>query len=434
MLSSASSSLLTRTLPTTLKLGDALRRLHDQPTLLAWRNGNQPDYYLAWQVRAHPLRSAEDLQPVDGYCELPPLPGWGNHHHGAFIQCDYELPVGPWALDDGQRPVRGWQWLLDSYLHADSSGKITLYAIDADTLENCYQDICTNDSSAPSLPTLPATTLSPAWTIDQHKEHVETIRAAIAQGDCYQANLTLPFHKSWSVTPQTDLAVFSALSEQSPAGYSAFLRHNNKTIISHSPECFIRCDGTTCESYPIKGTRKRIAQSEERLRSELLLSEKDNAELAMIVDLMRNDFGRIAKIGSVSVHQEPHVIDLPYVHHLVACVRATLHSDVSVADILRAAFPAGSITGAPKLASMKLLQKLETEPRGAYCGTFGWIGSGSACDLAVAIRTLTITSQGITINAGGGIVTDSDGTAEWAEALAKASAMATAINGALPCD
>ena len=181
-----------------------------------------------------------------------------------------------------------------------------------------------------------------------------------------------------------------------------------------------------CVQEPIKGTRARVRGAEERVRAELLASPKDRAELAMIVDLVRNDLGRIAEVGSVRVRGAAEVMDLDYVHHTLAEVLATPRSTRTSAIGLAASFPPGSITGAPKIEVMKLLQQLEGEERGPYCGCFGWLGQRS-CALAVAIRTMVVQGAQVQFAAGGGIVADSQPLAEWQEVLAKASRMFSAL-------
>ncbi|MDA3962049.1 MAG: chorismate-binding protein, partial [Planctomycetota bacterium] len=232
------------------------------------------------------------------------------------------------------------------------------------------------------------------------------------------------------VLPGRDTAIYARLRAAAPGSHGALLRSGQRSVISHSPECFLRCDGRRVVSDPIKGTRRREPGCEAEARAALLAAAKDNAELAMIVDLVRNDLARVAVQGGVRVDSRASVIDLPYVHHLVARVGADLAPGVAVADMLAAAYPAGSITGAPKIAAMRLLSTLERSPRGAYCGTIGWLGAGAACSLSVAIRTMVLQGEELRLDAGGGIVADSDGGAEWDEALAKAAPMRAAVGAA----
>lgn len=276
------------------------------------------------------------------------------------------------------------------------------------------------DFSARAAPRL-AGPLIPAWDGATHVRKVEALREHIARGDCYQVNLTLPF--TGTLQQGDDLAVAMALFTQSPGPFSAFIRRPGRpTVISHSPENFLAVQRAQLLSCPIKGTRRP------GFRDELLTAEKDRAELAMIVDLVRNDVGRVSVPGSVQVPQPARILDLTYVHHLVAEVAAQVRPHTSWSDLLAATFPAGSITGAPKRKAMELIAAYEDAPRGAYCGTFGWVGAQTA-QLAVAIRTLTVAASQVTLHAGSGIVADSDGAAEWDEVRAKASAMAGALGG-----
>lgn len=207
-------------------------------------------------------------------------------------------------------------------------------------------------------------------------------------------------------------------------------RQGGREIISHSPELFLNQRGRQVVSEPIKGTRRRVPGHEAAVRTELLQAGKDNAELAMIVDLVRNDLGRIATPGTVHVRDRLAVMDLPYVHHLYAAVTAELLPGHNLPDLLAAAFPAGSITGAPKIKAMEILQELEVAERGPYCGSIGWWGS-DACCLSVAIRTMVVEQGTVRFDAGGGIVADSDPAAEWQEVLAKAGPMAAACGARL---
>ena len=267
--------------------------------------------------------------------------------------------------------------------------------------------------------------LTPAWSGSEHAARVDRLRGHIAAGDCYQVNLTVPFHGT--LAAGDDLGVAATLLERDPPAFGAVIRRPGRpTVISHSPECFLAVAGSTILSCPIKGTRRSGR------RAELLTAEKDRAELAMIVDLVRNDLGRVAERGSVRVTDPGRIMDLSYVHHLVADVCATLRPATRWDELFAAAFPAGSITGAPKAMAMHLISQFESGPRGAYCGTFGWVGGEAGvtrAQLAVAIRTLTVRGAQVAVHAGSGIVADSDGAAEWDEVRAKASVMAAALGG-----
>jgi anthranilate synthase component 1 len=260
------------------------------------------------------------------------------------------------------------------------------------------------------------------WTQQDYQQRIDEILKYIRSGDVYQVNLTMPFQGQCSSRNQ-DVSIYLQLREYSPAPYAAFFRRAGHSIISHSPERFLSAHQQHCSSHPIKGTRKRIAGHEQSIRNELLHAEKDRAELDMIMDLVRNDLGRIAEPGSVHVDNARTLLDLPYVHHAAGHISCRLQSDCRHRDLFSACFPAGSITGAPKIRAMEIISELEALPRGAYCGCFGWLGADYRCELAVAIRTMQLDDQQIRIDAGGGIVIDSQAPSEWLELNDKASAM-----------
>ena len=184
------------------------------------------------------------------------------------------------------------------------------------------------------------------------------------------------------------------------------------------------------ETRPIKGTRPRGASAADdaRLRAELAASEKDRAENLMIVDLMRNDLGRVAEIGSVAVPALFEVESFAAVHHLVSSITGRLRPGLGPVDLLRATFPAGSITGAPKIRAMEIIDEIEVGRRGPYCGTIAWIGFDGAMDSSVVIRTLVITPETVVAQAGGGIVADSDPAAEYEEMMVKVRPLLAALS------
>lgn len=340
---------------------------------------------------------------------------WGDvPPEAAFVQLDYEFP------DTMPRVV-----FAPHVARWDAHGRCSLHGPDDAVLATLAQEL--DRSAPPPVPVTFADTLTPAWDGDLHAQRVERIRAWIAAGDCYQANLAVPFRATLKPGRHRDLAAFLQLMAGSPAPYAGFFRSPGRpSVISHSPECFLAQRGRRLVSVPIKGTRRREPGNETSVRDELMSAPKDAAELAMIVDLVRNDLGRVAVPGSVRVADAGHLIDLPYVHHRAARVEAELRDGLTLADAVLAAFPAGSITGAPKLRAMQILRELEGTARGAYCGAFGWLGAHGG-DLAVAIRTASISGDDLTFHAGGGIVWDSDPGSEWDEVQAKVSGFARAM-------
>jgi para-aminobenzoate synthetase component I len=390
---------------------------------------------LVWYHDSVPLPSEPGLTPDrllrglgrmgEGIVRLrqAPLPliddAWGRTWRevpaeAAFIQLDYEFPrVMPRVVFAPQ--VVRW----------DANGVCSLHGTDDAALRTMADEL--ERSAPPPLPVALAGALTPDWDGDAHCERVARIRDWIAAGDCYQANLAVPFRAKLKSGRHRDLAAFQQLMATSPAPFAGFFRTPGRpSVISHSPECFLAQRGRRLVSVPIKGTRRREPGNETSVRAELSTAPKDAAELAMIVDLVRNDLGRVAVPGSVRVADAGHLIDLPYVHHRAARIEATMRDGLTLADAVLAAFPAGSITGAPKLRAMQILAELEGTPRGAYCGAFGWLGAHGG-DLAVAIRTASISGDDLTFHAGGGIVWDSDPASEWDEVQAKVSGFAQAM-------
>lgn len=249
---------------------------------------------------------------------------------------------------------------------------------------------------------------------------VEQIRQSIAAGDVYQVNLTRRFSAASGVSPE---ALYRALSSTPPPRSSAFIRGRDWTIVSASPELLLSHDRRSgvAESRPIKGTVRRHGNDEAEIAA-LLGSAKDASEHLMIVDLVRNDLGKVAPAGGVTVPHYRTVRTLAHVHHLESTVRAEGLRDVSTAEVLQAISPAGSITGAPKRSAVRIIGELEPVPRGVYCGSIGFIDTRGRTEMSVAIRTAVVTPDGVRYHAGGGIVWDSTPAAEHEECLAKSSA------------
>ena len=252
------------------------------------------------------------------------------------------------------------------------------------------------------------------------------IKAYIATGDVYQVNLTQRFAAPLPCPPY---ALYQRLRQRSPAPFAAYLSFGPVQVVSSSPECFLTVRGRQVETRPIKGTRPRSADptTDARLAAELLASEKDRAELLMIVDLERNDLGRVCTYGSVQVEKLWQLESHPTVHHLVATVSGTLRPDVDSLDCVTACFPGGSITGAPKIRAMEIIDELEPHRRHVYTGAIGYLGFDGNADLNIAIRTLTCVAGQAYYHVGGGIVWDSDPSAEYQETLDKGRAMHEAL-------
>jgi para-aminobenzoate synthetase component 1 len=257
------------------------------------------------------------------------------------------------------------------------------------------------------------------FTRESYRQAVGRAKEYIAAGDVYQVNLSQRFQCE---VPATPLDVHLALEQANPAPYSAFLDIGDAQILSSSPECFLHIRDRQVVTRPIKGTRPRSVDP-----AELLASPKDNAELVMITDLERNDLGRVCEFGSVHVPELVRVESYATVHHLVSTVAGTLRDDVSHLDCVRACFPGGSITGAPKIRAMEIIDELEPHARGVYCGAIGFFAPGGISQFNIAIRTVVRQGAQLTFHAGGGIVADSDPDAEYEETLTKAQGIINAI-------
>jgi para-aminobenzoate synthetase component I len=277
-------------------------------------------------------------------------------------------------------------------------------------------------------PRPPSTALESNFTRAEFEAGVARIREYIAAGDAYQVNLSQRFHAPFDGSA---LALYRRLRARNPAPFGAYLEFGDAQVASISPERFLRLDATTraSEARPIKGTRPRGATSVEdtALARELLESEKDRAENVMIVDLLRNDLGKVCRPGSVRVPNLFALESHPTVHHLVSTVTGELAEGADGFDLLRAAFPGGSVTGAPKIRAMQIIAELERAPRGLYCGAIGYVSTTGAMDFNIPIRTIVLRNGSATFHAGAGIVWDSDPAAEYEETLAKARTMIEAL-------
>ena len=278
------------------------------------------------------------------------------------------------------------------------------------------------DPAAEAAAPAPRAALSKA----QYLRAVARIKEYIASGDVYQVNLTQRFETALPCHPYT---LYRRLRKRSPAPFACYINGSGGQVVGSSPERFLRIREGRVETRPIKGTRPRgkTPAEDARLRQELAASAKDRAELLMIVDLERNDLGRVCEYGSVRVEELFRLESHPTVHHLVANVSGRLRPGCDVFDCLRAAFPGGSITGAPKIRAMQLIDEIEAGRRHLYTGAAGYIGFDGACDLNIAIRTIFCSDGRASYHVGGGIVWDSDPESEFRETLDKGRAMRAAL-------
>jgi len=266
---------------------------------------------------------------------------------------------------------------------------------------------------------------------DYYLRAVAKIKHYIYEGDIYQVNFSQRFECDFDGRP---MDLFHWQNHYNPSPYAAYIDAGQHHIVSASPEMFITIRDGLITTQPIKGTRPRInnpAQDQQinaKNFNELLTSEKEQAELNMIIDLERNDVARICKPGTRRVVQPRTIESYPTVFHAVATVAGQLRREATFCDVLKAMFPGGSITGAPKIRSMEIIDETEPTARGVYTGSIGFIGlDGSVC-LNIAIRTIIVKTQKAYAQTGGGIVADSDPEAEWDETITKAKALLAGIN------
>lgn len=353
---------------------------------------------------------------------LPPSRG----EHADAPRVDVGIYDAVLAYDHRRRRYVAATWHLDATAFARFAEEIAAAAADAERADDA--DTADAPPSALEPPTLTAT-LDP----DAYVARVERIRAYLAAGDVYQVNLGMHLEAPLGASP---LATYGRLRAVQPVPFGAYLDLGDAQILSNSPELFLRRRAERVETCPIKGTRRRgIDRADDaRLADELRHDAKERAEHVMIVDLERSDLGRVCRTGSICVERFADVATFRTLHHLVSSVSGSLPREVPVSDLLRATFPGGSITGAPKVRAMEIIDEVERGPRGFYTGAVGWMDASGDLDLNVAIRTAVAANGRVTYGVGGGIVADSDPYREHVECALKAEAFVRALGGAAIAD
>ncbi|KYP95666.1 aminodeoxychorismate synthase [Sodalis-like endosymbiont of Proechinophthirus fluctus] len=280
--------------------------------------------------------------------------------------------------------------------------------------------------TAAQLPTSTSFHLLGPWranmTRTEYGEKFRQVQQHLLAGDCYQVCLAQRFSAPYN---GDEWPAFRHLLAYNRAPFSAFIRLRDQAVMSLSPERFLRVRAGEIQARPIKGTLPRLADADadRQQAARLAASAKDKAENLMIVDLMRNDIGRVTQPGSVRVPSLFAIETFTAVHHMVSTITATLAADRTPCDLLRSCFPGGSITGAPKVRAMEIIEKLEPQRRSAWCGSIGYVSYCGAMDTNIAIRTLLVANQHIHCSVGGGLVADSNEEAEYQETLAKAASL-----------
>lgn len=387
-----------------------------------------PDAVRAVPLAAHGSADASgrDARASSGVPFLGGWTGWLSYEDGAAAS---GAPIAASALPE----TSAWIAVERAIAIEHETGRAFALA-DADAIDTWQHTVQT--ALAAGIPSADDAfsdqqTAIARHDVDEYVSLVEECRAAIARGDAYQLCLTTRFAVA---RPRDPLAVYLRLRTATPAHHGGYLRIGERHLLSASPEQFLAVEDGHVLTSPIKGTRPRgtTADDDAALAEELRTDVKERAENVMIVDLMRNDLSRIGVPGSVQVTRLWEVESYPAVHQLVSTVTARLREGMTAGDLCDAAFPAGSMTGAPKLSAMSILCRLEQGARGVYSGCFGYVGLDGRVDLAMIIRSIVITAGGAYVGAGGGITWLSRPKAEAAEAATKARAPLAALGADLP--
>ena len=277
-----------------------------------------------------------------------------------------------------------------------------------------------------SEPSHEAASIESSFSRDAYLRAVDTAKEYIVRGDVYQVNISQRFVGSLTCEPWE---LYLRLRQVNPAPFAAYLHYPEVTVLSASPEEYLRLEGHAIETRPMKGTRPRgrTPGEDRRMAAELLASEKDRAENVMIVDLMRSDLGKVCTVGSIHVPRLFTVEKHPTVFQMVSTVQGQTRADVDAVDVLKACFPGGSVTGAPKIRAMEIIDELEPTQRSVYCGAIGYIGFNGSMLTSIPIRILLAKGENVYFQVGGGIVADSDPWAEYQETLDKAEGSLRAL-------
>ncbi len=396
--------------------------------------GGNPLDLLGEILALWPVRRREDLPPFQG---------------GALVLLGYELasaieprlgfleaPCGEpllraafydtlAALDQAARVVHLVTWLRPddgSWARACERAERRLAALERDLLQAGGHDAGAGEFCAGAVRS--------NVTREDFTARVRRVKSYLASGDIYQANLSQRFSFRWSGDPWR---LYERLREINPSPFAAYVRFGDLTVVSASPERLVRLRGCRAETRPIAGTRPANQDGRESaaLAQELFLSEKERAEHLMLLDLERNDLGRVARFDSVRVSEMMTLERYSHVQHIVSNVCAELSEGAGPVDLVRAMFPGGTITGCPKVRCMEIIHELERTPRGLYTGSLGYMAQGGDLDLSILIRTLTLKPGFGTFQVGAGIVTDSRPEKEYEETLHKGEALARAFGARL---
>lgn len=376
-------------------------------------------------LRRHSVERADGLPPFQGGAlgywgydlgrHLERLPAWAEDDLGLP---EMHLGFYDWAL--AHDSLTGRSWLISSGLPDGAGRRAEARA------EEVMRRLESGLPDAAPTPVHAAASLKSNFTRESYMAAVQRVKEYLEAGDAYQVNLSQRFRAPFEGAPWD---LYLRLRQANPAPFAAYLGLPDVDVLSASPEEFLRLEEGRVRVRPIKGTRPvgRTPEETARLARELLASEKERAENVMIVDLLRNDIGRVCRIGSVAVPSLFAVEQHPTVLHLVSTVTGELLPSTDAVGLLRACFPGGSVTGAPKVRAMEIIEELEPVRRGIYCGAIGYVSFAGDMAASIAIRTLVLTRGEAFLQVGGGIVADSDPESEYQETLHKARGLRMAL-------
>jgi para-aminobenzoate synthetase component 1 len=384
-------------------------------------------------ARRDPLaQMAEVMRPARGIecpANLPFAGGWIgflSYEAGRFIE-----PSAGWRHDDRRLPLAQWR-LYDAVAVDDPHAAADSMRPAAEGRLDEIAGVVERANAPPTAPRPAFHSSRPRWNLTR-QQYLSTVRRAqdyIAAGDVFQVNIARRLRVQFAGDA---LALYERLCTTNPAALAAYVSIGSAdapaAILSSSPELFLRLDGDAVTTRPIKGTAPRLgdASLDDAARSFLMNCPKNAAELNMIIDLVRNDLGRVCRYGTVRV-EDPGLLEAhPTVFHRTATVTGRLRPECDAADLIRATFPGGSVTGAPKVRAMQIIDELEPDARGPYCGAIGYVGLDGRMQLNLAIRTMTASEGSVTLHVGSGIVADSDPHEECAELDAKSAGMIAAL-------
>lgn len=380
---------------------------------------------LAQWARPRSSATAPGLPPFQGG-----MIGYLGYDLGRHLEAIPDINVPEPGLPDLALGVYGWVLAFD---HVTGEAWLMAHHDDGEqaAIEN-ELDLVEGVLAGPCAPAGAFRLARPPVSRTPRAEYLAAVERAlhhIEAGDIYQVNLSHRLESEWHGDP---FALYSALRQAAPAPYSAYLDFGETKLLSASPERFLRLEAGQVETRPIKGTRPRNPDPriDRELAAELLASEKDRAENLMIVDLLRNDLGRVCRIGSVAVPEMFALEGFSNVWHLVSTVTGNLRPGLGPADLLRAGFPGGSVTGCPKIRAMQIIEEMEPVRRGPYCGAIVAIGMDGFMESSIVIRTVVLHREQLWLQVGGAVVADSDPAAEHDETMAKALSALRALAAA----